>query len=63
MFSFNITCASECPAGMLKKLSMPVILKIDGVSVFQWFHDMARKLLQKMGVHQPQPRQGKGLHH
>lgn len=39
------------------------ILKIDGVSVFQWFKDMARKLLEKMGFRQPQPRQGKGLHH
>ena len=37
-------------------------LKIDGVSVFQWFKDMARKLLEKIGIHQPQPRQGKGLH-
>ena len=28
--------------------------KIDGVSVFQWFKDMARKLLEKMGVnHNP----------
>lgn len=26
------------------------ILKIDGVSVFQWFCDMARKLLEKMGI-------------
>ena len=25
------------------------ILKIDGVSVFQWFPDMTRKLLEKMG--------------
>lgn len=39
------------------------ILKIDGVSVFQWFRDMARKLLEKMGFRQPQPKQGKGLHH
>lgn len=38
-------------------------LKIDGVSVFQWFKDMARKLLEKMGFRQPQPKQGKGLHH
>lgn len=30
-------------------------LKIDGVSVFQWFKDMARKLLEKMGLRQPQP--------
>ena len=37
------------------------ILKIDGVSVFQWFRDMARKLLEKMGLRQPQPNQGKGL--
>ncbi len=39
------------------------ILKIDGVSVFQWFRDMARKLLEKMGFRQPDPRHGKGLHH
>jgi len=39
------------------------VLKIDGVSVFQWFRDMARKLLEKMGFRQPQPKQGKGLHH
>lgn len=26
------------------------ILKIDGVSVFRWFRDMARKLLEKMGI-------------
>ena len=38
-------------------------LKIDGVSVFQWFKDMALKLLEKMGFRQPQPKQGKGLHH
>ena len=34
-------------------------LKIDGVSVFQRFKDMARKLLEKMGFRQPQPKQGK----
>jgi hypothetical protein len=39
------------------------ILKIDGVSVFQWFKDMARKLIEKMGIRTPQPKQGKGLHH
>ncbi|MCM1071111.1 MAG: hypothetical protein NC391_05685 [Alistipes timonensis] len=38
-------------------------LKIDGVSVFQWFKDIALKLLEKMGFRQPQPKQGKGLHH
>lgn len=37
------------------------ILKIDGVSVFQWFRDMARKLLEKMGFRQPQPKQGKSI--
>ena len=26
------------------------ILKIDGISVFQWFRNMARKLLEKMGI-------------
>ena len=30
---------------------------------FQWFKDMARKLLEKMGFRQPQSRQGKDLHH
>ncbi|MDE6695277.1 MAG: hypothetical protein K2K25_00195 [Muribaculaceae bacterium] len=31
------------------------ILKIDGVSVFQWFCDMARKLLEKMGINVRNP--------
>ena len=33
------------------------ILKIDGVSVFQWFRDMARKLLEKIGFRQSEYRQ------
>ena len=37
------------------------ILKIDGVIVFQWFRDMARKLLEKMGFRQPEPRQRGGI--
>lgn len=37
------------------------ILKIDGVSVFQWFRDMARKLLEKMGFRQSEPRQRSGI--
>ena len=37
------------------------ILKIDGVSVFQWFRDMARKLIERMGFRQPEPRQRGGI--
>ncbi|MDE6753754.1 MAG: plasmid recombination protein [Muribaculaceae bacterium] len=37
------------------------ILKIDGVSVFQWFRDMARKLLEKMGFRQSESRQRGGI--
>ena len=37
------------------------ILKIDGVSVFQWFRDMARKLLERMGFRQPEPKQRGGI--
>lgn len=37
------------------------ILKIDGVSVFQWFRDMARKLLEKIGFRQSEPRQRNGI--
>ena len=38
------------------------ILKIDGVSVFQWFRDMFNRLLSKMGFQQPKPKQSKGVH-
>ena len=38
-----------------------VILKIDGVSVFQWFRDMARKLLEKVGIKPREPKNGIGL--
>ena len=37
-------------------------LKIDGVNVFQWFRDMARKLLEKIGFKQSQPKQNRGAH-
>lgn len=37
------------------------ILKIDGVSVFQWFRDMARKLLERRGFRQPEPKQRGGI--
>ena len=37
------------------------ILKIDGVSVFQWFRYMARKLLEKIGFRQSEPRQRSGI--
>lgn len=33
------------------------ILNIDGVSVFQWFRNMARKLLEKLGFKQKEPPQ------
>lgn len=33
------------------------ILNIDGVSVFQWFRDMARKLLEKLGFKPREPTQ------
>lgn len=31
------------------------ILNIDGVSVFQWFRDMARKFLEKLGFNPKEP--------
>ena len=37
-------------------------LKIDGVSVFQWFKDMFNRLLNKMGFQQSQPKQSRGAH-
>lgn len=37
------------------------ILNIDGVSVFQWFRDMARKLLEKLGFKPRESRKGPPL--
>lgn len=37
------------------------ILKIDGVSVFQWFRDMDRKLFEKIGFRPPEPSQRNGI--
>ena len=37
--------------------------KLAWVGSSVWFKDMARKLLEKMGFRQPQPKQGKDLHH
>lgn len=37
------------------------ILKIDGINVFQWFRDMARKLLEKLGFQPKEPRQSRGI--
>ena len=37
------------------------ILNIDGVSVFQWFRDMARKLLEKLGFRPKKPTQSHGI--
>ena len=37
------------------------ILKIDGISVFQWFREMARKLLEKMGIKTQEQRKGRSL--
>ena len=37
------------------------ILKIDGISVFQWFREMARKLLEKMGIKTREQRKGRSL--
>ena len=37
------------------------ILNIDGVSVFQWFRDMARKLLEKLGFRPKEPTQSHGI--
>lgn len=37
------------------------ILKIDGVNVFRWFRDMARKLLGNIRFRQPEPRQSNGI--
>ncbi len=37
------------------------ILTIDGINVFQWFRDMARKLLGKLGFQPKEPRQSRGI--
>lgn len=37
------------------------ILTIDGINVFQWFRDMARKLLEKLGFQPKEPRQSRGI--
>ena len=37
------------------------ILKIDGVSVFQWFRDMARKLLEKLGIRTKDQRKSRSI--
>ena len=37
------------------------ILKIDGVSVFRWFRDMARKLLEKMRIRISSSRKGPSI--
>lgn len=39
------------------------ILNIDGVSVFQWFRDMARKLLEKLGFRPKEQKRGPSLSH
>lgn len=39
------------------------ILKIDGISVFQWFRDMARKLLEKMKIKSKAQKRGLSLSH
>lgn len=39
------------------------ILNIDGVSVFQWFRDMARKLLEKLGFRPKEQKSGPSLSH
>lgn len=36
-------------------------LKIDGVSVFQWFRDQARKFLEKLGIKIPQSKPRTGI--
>lgn len=36
-------------------------LKIDGVSIFQWFRDQARKFLEKLGKKIPQPKPRTGI--
>ena len=36
-------------------------LKIDGVSIFQWFRDQARKFLEKLGIRTPQPKPRTGI--
>lgn len=36
------------------------ILTIDGINVFQWFRDMARKLLEKLGFQPKEPKQSRG---
>lgn len=37
------------------------MLNIDGVSVFQWFRDMARKLLEKLGLNPKEPKQSRSI--
>ena len=37
------------------------ILKIGGISVFQWFRDMARKLLEKMDIKLREPKRDTSL--
>jgi hypothetical protein len=37
------------------------ILTIDGINVFQWFRDMARKLLEKLGFQPKEPRQSRSI--
>lgn len=37
------------------------ILNIDGVNVFQWFRDMARKLLEKLGFKPIESKQSHGI--
>ncbi|MBD5184418.1 MAG: hypothetical protein HDS97_05955 [Bacteroidales bacterium] len=37
------------------------ILKIDGISVFQWFRDMARKLLEKMEIRTKDQRKSRSM--
>jgi gamma-glutamyl phosphate reductase len=37
------------------------ILKIDSISVFQWFRDIARKLLEKMGIRTQTLRKGPSI--
>lgn len=37
------------------------ILTIDGINVFQWFRDMARKLLEKLGLQHKETKQSRGI--
>lgn len=39
------------------------ILKIDGVSVFQWFRNKAQELLAKLGIKPKEPKRGPSLGH